>query len=94
MIDGMADDFSSALRDWHGCPAISRRDGRRCQLQTGHGAPHAHVWRDTPKTSRRDRTLPPMQLVRWDEEREWPEAWADGASSRREQLRWQAFLMP
>jgi hypothetical protein len=35
-----------------------------------------------------------MQLVRWDEEREWPEAWADGASSRREQLRWQAFLMP
>jgi hypothetical protein len=36
-----------------------------------------------------------MQLVRWDEEREWPEPWADGAaSSDGEPLRWQAFLMP
>jgi hypothetical protein len=38
--------------------------------------------------------MPPMQLVRWDEEREWPEPWADGAASHGEPLRWQAFLMP
>jgi hypothetical protein len=94
MIDGMADDVVSALRDRYRCPAISRRDGRACQLQTSHDGAHAHVWRDTPKNSRRGRALPPMQLVRWDEEREWAEPWSDGAASHGEPLRWQTFLMP
>ena len=74
--------------------AVFRRDGQRGQLQTGHDAPHAHVWQDTPKNSRRGRALPPMQLTRWTEERERSEPWADGAAPHGEQLRWQAFQMP
>jgi hypothetical protein len=35
-----------------------------------------------------------MQLVRWTEQREWTEPWADGAAARGEQLRFQAFQMP
>jgi hypothetical protein len=38
--------------------------------------------------------LPPMQLVRWDDEREWAEPWSDRAASRGEQRRWQTCLMP
>jgi hypothetical protein len=90
----MSDDILTALRDQYRCPADSRSDGRRCQLQTEHDGPHAHVWRDTPKVSRRGRALPPLQLTRWTEEREWTEPWADGAAVRGEQLRWQAFQMP
>jgi hypothetical protein len=93
LIVGMTDDVFSAMRDQYRCPAVSR-DGQRCQLQTGHDGAHAHVWRDTPTTSRRGRALPPMQLVRWDDEREWAEPWSDRAASRGEQLRWQTFLMP
>ena len=62
----------------------ARRDRRRsCARLAGHAEDFAA-----------GRALPPMQLVRWDEEREWVEPWADGAASHGQQLRWQTFLMP
>jgi hypothetical protein len=90
---GMAEDIFSPSRDPYRCPAVSR-DGRRCQVQIPHDTAHAHVWRDTLTNPRRGRALPPMQLVRWTDEREWTEPWADGAAARGEQLRFQAFQMP
>jgi hypothetical protein len=94
MMVGVAEDIFPGLRDPYRCPAVSGRSGRRCQLQTPHDSAHAHVWSDPPKVSRRGRALPPAQLTRWTEEREWTEPWADGAAARGEQLRWQAFQMP
>jgi hypothetical protein len=52
------------------------------------------VWSDPPKVSRRGRALPPAQVTRWTEEREWTEPWADGRAARGESLRFQAFQMP
>jgi hypothetical protein len=73
--------------------AISRRDGRRCQLQTSHDA-HAHVWRETPKNSRRAERCRRCSSLGGMRNGSGPSHGADGASSRREQLRWQTFLMP
>jgi hypothetical protein len=91
--DSMAEDIFIALADRYRCPAVSH-DGRRCQLQTPHEGAHARVWSDPPKVSRRGRALPPAQLTRWTDEREWTEPWVDGAAARGEQLRFQAFQMP
>jgi hypothetical protein len=93
MMVGMTNDFFPALRDQYRCPAVSR-DGRRCQLQTPHDGAHARVWYDPPKISRRGRAVPPAQLTRWTEEREWTEPWADGKAARGEHLRFQAFQQP
>jgi hypothetical protein len=89
----MDEDIFTAIRNQYMCAAVSL-DGRRCQLQTPHDGAHARVWYDPPKVSRRGRALPPAQLTRWAEDREWSEPWADGAATRGEQLRWAAFQMP
>ena len=93
MMVGMAEGVLVALRDQYRCPAVSR-DGLRCQLQITHEGAHAAVWSDLPTNPRRGRAVPPAQLTRWTEEREWTELWADGAAARGEQLRFQAFQQP
>jgi hypothetical protein len=91
---GMAEDIFVALRDQYRCSAISRGDSRGCQLQTPQHGAHAAVWSDPPKVSRRGRAMPPAQLTRSTEEREWTEPSADGAAARGERLRWQVSQMP
>ena len=90
MIVGMADDVFPALRDHYRCPAVSRRDERRCQLQTRHNSPHAQVWQDKIRVSRRSRASPPPRLTRWTEDHESSESWptaqrhiASGCAGRR-----------
>jgi hypothetical protein len=85
----MAADVFSASPDPHRCAATSR-DGRRCQLQKGHGRAHAHAWREPSGPPHRGGALPPVELVRWDDEREWVEEWTDQHSD----LRWQTLLLP
>ena len=88
-LSGMRSDVFSASRDPYRCLAVSV-SGRRCQLQVGHDGAHAHAWRENREHPRCGQPLPPVQLVRWDEQREWPEPWDDS----RTHLRWQTLMMP
>jgi hypothetical protein len=72
MMVGMAEDIFVALRDQYRCSAICGGDGRRCQLQTLTTVRMRPCGVIPPKVSRRGRALPPAQLTRWTEEREWP----------------------
>jgi hypothetical protein len=91
MIDGMAEDVVTAWRNQYRCPAVFPSDGRRCPLQDRPRRPT----RARLEGNAQDLAAWPSLAARTSDQvgrgREWSEPWADGAASRGEQLRWQAF---
>jgi hypothetical protein len=63
-----------------GAPLSSPATVGAARFKIGHDGLHAHVWRETPRISRRGRALPPAHLTRWDEDVSGP---SRGPTARR-----------